>query len=445
MITKLQIYIGLFIISALTFYTYHIFYANYEKVTHIREKYLKEHHNDINIAVVWPDYKDTTFIKGVELAKDLINAKNNFSIEYTTDKNEKINRKINIIYYPEGSKKQGQESAKLIAEDKTIAAVIGHDRSTTAIPASISYQYNGIVYMSPVATSNVLTQHKFTYVFRNAPRDTDFAKALFNFCNKRGLKKIAVLYSRGTYGTNFSDIFVEIAAGFNIEDEQDLGDLQKVMTKKDDDPKVKAITEVTNNSATPKNKLQIVVQKSYSPESHDFLHLVSELSPYDYDCIFIAGLLSNKAGELIKQLRRFDINVPIIGGDGLDSALLSEIPNEASNNTFVASVFSHDALDKDVKGNDKKVNFDLRKEYKLKYGIEPDYDAAQGFEALFVLAQAFVRARSTSPLLVSSTLRAFDDFIGASGKISFSNDGDIEQKVIFIKEMKNGEFIRVGD
>lgn len=385
------------------------YYLTYEKATLQRSEYLENSNKEeILIGVIWNN-PNGSFLKGVDCAVELLNF-DNFN-NYITDDKKEVKRKLNAITVFMGKNKaSSQLNAMNLSKEASIAAVIGQPGSVSAIPASITYNYNGVPYLSPVATSDILTKHNFSYVFRNAPRDSDFAKTLIDFCHKRKYQKIAVIYCRDNYGISFSNFFVEAAAGLN------------------------------SNKIEERAPLDILLQKSYSGNQKVFLPMIAEIIESKADCIFIAGGFNSQAGLLIKQIRQMGLRVPILGGDGLEDKDLVEEIGIYAGELYVASVF-----DRNYIYPDGSLFYNAKKRFYEKNKVEPDYEATQGFEAVYILAQAFKITQSTHPLTITSFLKVYDEFQGINGKVSFSKDGDIEGKPVFINQLINGKFDRIKE
>ncbi len=383
-------------------------YITYQKATDRRSHYQEASKQDhIKVAVVWDQDGSSFFIKGAKAMVEMIN--NTEFISYATGPDTTVSKKIQLDFFYESSHEDIQKNAKAIGKNPTYAAVIGHNGSQASIPASISYEYNGIPYISPVATSNLLTQHNFNHVFRSAPTDNDFTNALIQFCHKRQYKNIAVIYCRDIYGVNFSNIFVESAAGLNSQSETEL------------------------------EPLNITIQKSFSPTQKIFLSLIADVVESKPDCIFIAGML-DQTGPLIRQIRQMGVRLPIIAGDGLDSSDLGEATGNLAGEIYVASVFDELLeVPKNSLYEEAKIRFEEI------YSESPDYDASQGMEAIYILAQVFKITQSTNPLTITSFLRVYDKFEGITGPVSFSKDGNIIGKKVFIKEFVNGKFKKISN
>jgi hypothetical protein len=95
--------------------------------------------------------------------------------------------------------------------------------------------------------------------------------------------------------------------------------------------------------------------------------------------------------------------------------------------TYVASVFSPDLTKMG------RVGEFVERYAEQNPGEVPDFIASQGYEAVSILAQAYTKKRSVMPTDISAALRLLGDFDGLTGKVSFSANGDILKKPIFLK------------
>jgi len=97
---------------------------------------------------------------------------------------------------------------RLITSDK-VAAIMGADCSgvTTAIANNVAVP-NGVVMVSPSATSPALTtiEDKGLF-FRTAPSDARQGEVLADVLKNRGIESVAVTYTNNDYGKGLSDSF----------------------------------------------------------------------------------------------------------------------------------------------------------------------------------------------------------------------------------------------
>jgi ABC-type oligopeptide transport system substrate-binding subunit/ABC-type branched-subunit amino acid transport system substrate-binding protein len=339
---------------------------------------------DIVIGIVASSDTPDLFLEGVKLAVDQLNAE-----EYIAG------RKISPVFYDDkGEPEKALEIAESLAANPDVVAVIGHLYDRNAIPASITYEENGIVFISPGASDPSLTQHGGVFTFRNISSDEESGRELANLAFYKELKKIIVLYDRdNSSGKRFSEIFSKRANELGIE---------------------------------------IVATKSYFGWQQDIpLFLSDIIKKYEFDAVFLAGELPS-AAEIIKLFRDMGKNVPILSDDALDSPELSVIAGKAAEGTLISSAF-------DPRQSTSRTQTFLEN-FKAAFGVFPDTWSALGYDAIEVLAYSIKKSDSTVPIAISTALRGLENWHGVPGHYSFTRNGDIKGKEIYFKEMQGGEF-----
>ncbi|MBF0559460.1 MAG: ABC transporter substrate-binding protein [Nitrospirae bacterium] len=348
-----------------------------------RARKAKKATGDIEIAIIWSPsvYKDM-FMNGIHLAKEEINRRGGV-----------LGRKIRLIEYDElASFTRAMDFARDIAGNTDIVAVIGHQESLNAISASTVYQYNGVLFISPRATSAVLTEHGFDLVFRTMPATTEMGIQMCQLAYKKGFRRMVVVDDQGIYGKELADAFYECA--------NDIG-------------------------------INIVSRRYYFPWEETYYPLLAEIRRQPFDAIFLAGG-QPYASIFIKQARKMGVKAPFMAGHSLDSPRLWSIAGSASEGTIVPSVFDP--------FSSNPVNRRFVDNFHLRYGIDPDTSAAQGYDALSLLAYAFEESKTTIPVAVASTLRFVQNWNGVTGLYTFKVKGDLVDKKMFFKVMHNGTF-----
>lgn len=372
----------------------YIFYMS-EKLSIIDEKNIRRDNlinypkdKPIKIGIVWPfqlPKDDNYFKEGILLALDEINKK------------KVLGRKVKVIFKSDNWEIDDAKSiASEFARDKDILAVIAHDDSTLAIPASITYEYNGIIMIAPAVSYPKFTRKYFKYIFRNTPSDITIGEAIANISTILNYRKMVVLNSRDAYSET----------------------LRKIFTKK-------AI----------QNGIEVIYDYKFDSNEKNFLKILTDISPetnkkIDYDAIFIAGDEEN-VPLFIKKARERGIYAPFITGDMLDSPALLDI-GDAANNTIVATIY-----------NDELLNYKTQKfinKFKKQYGIMPDTWAAQGYDAMMLLISAINKVGSLDPSLIANQLRYTRNYNSIFGKYSLTEQGDVKNRKIHFKIIKNGKF-----
>lgn len=346
-----------------------------------RSEIAAQNNKDIHVAAVWIK-SDRGFMNGVALAVEEVN-KQGIMLK---SGDRTVKARIVLHEFDDSTEQSSQQSRLSIAADLKTVAVIGHSSSASAIPASITYEYNGILFISPVATAPLLTAHNFNYTFSIIPSESFFVGKLIEFAKERKWQKLLVMFSRNLYGLNLYQRF----------------------------------------ASQVEPPLEIVEAKSFFIEHSDYKGLIYELMNKDFDAVVLAAA-EEDAAKMIKQLRAMGVNKPIMGGDGLDTLQIWDWSEKTANQTYVASVFpGHNDFDE---------------KFKEAYGIDGSYSAYQGYEAVRVLADAIQRTGSSNPIQVASTLKY--NYTQGYGRYLFDKNGLASNKKIYIKQIVDGKFVLI--
>ncbi|MDM8561310.1 ABC transporter substrate-binding protein [Candidatus Parabeggiatoa sp. HSG14] len=370
-----------------------------------RQEMARSSQSDIYISVVWA-LEDNGLLKGIQLAKKEINAggvKVKFKGENGQEKFEsrqitiyEQNSSIKSIMSPLKLRQGTRVLSRSIAVLPEVVAVIGHRSSSVAIPASITYQYHGIVFFPPASTSILLLSHNFDYVFRTMPNNAEMGKKMANYCANMGYKSVVILNDRSAYGEELADSFLK--------------------------------------SANQK-KIHLVFRRSFSPKRNDFTQIVSELKKKDFNAIFLSTG-STTGGEFIKQSRRMGVKGIIIGGDALESPKTWKIAGKNAQGLIVPTVFN-----KSTRSMEKFIE-KFKKEYKKE---EPDKWAALGYDILYLLVHAMEKAQSAVPIEFATHLRYMSPWTGVTGNYQFKQNGELEGKKLHLKVLCNGKFENIEE
>ena len=360
--------------------------AKSENPAEERAKLAEKAHGEIIIgaAAPWSHIQDRLW-EGIQMAVQEINNKGGV-----------LGRKIRVIGGDdEASGTKGQSIAQQFAETKDMVAVIGHYNSYVTVPISIIYEYYGLLMLTPMSTSPKLTQQGFKLIFRNIPDDNAFGRELADFCANRGYKSVVIYHANDDYG-------IGLANAFEMQSEK--------------------------NGIAILDRL--AYDSLYSPRMFR-KDLTYWKENYYFDAIFLAGV-NPQVAEFIREARKLRIMVPVVGGDGLDSPELIQIAGTNANNTFIGSVFQPERPDK------KTVEF--VEAFRSKFKATPDTAAAQGYDAVQVIAHAIKKAGSTVPYKIADALHATKNWEGVTGAHTFDEKGEVVDKEISIKVFRDGRF-----
>lgn len=171
----------------------------------------------------------------------------------------------------------------------------------------------------------------------------------------------------------------------------------------------------------------IVSRLSYNAGDQDFNSRLTAIRAENPDIIFIPGYYTDVANIAI-QARKLGITVPLLGGDGWDSAKLTEIGGEAIEGSYYSN---HAAPDDPSMA-------DFVKKYQDEYGEMPDALGALGYDAAMVMFDAIKRAGSTDGEKIRQALVATKDFQGVTGVLNFNETRDAVKPAVIL-EIKGGK------
>lgn len=336
----------------------------------------------IRIGVAWPfSSRDDLFRQGIELAAHELNQEGGV-----------LGRSITLVFADDaGTVSQGKLVAQRFAEEENLNAVIGHFDSHIALAASVTYAYHQLLFISPGATHPRLTKQGFAKLFRTAPNDATAGRQLAEMAKELGYRKFVVVHEQSRHGGELANS-IEFRAG-----ELDL---------------------------------EVAARFTYGVNSGDFRLLLDRMSVVEFDAIFFAGEAGD-AAQFIDAARNEGLTQPFLGGYGLDNPRLFGAEPSHIEGTLVLSVFHQDAPDPYVQ------SFNMR--FAEMYQKLPDAWAAQGYDALKMLAHAVRGAQSTDSQAIAARLHAMPTWYGVTGAHVFDDQGDVVEKEMVPKIVRAGK------
>lgn len=355
----------------------------------VRAQRARDSGGEVKIGVAWPfeDHPDK-FRQGAELAIEEVNAAGGI-----------MGRKLFAEFKDDGNTQKSAEAvAAGFVSDLDIVAVIGHYRSEVALPLSITYDHAGVLFISPGATDPNLTHHRFPMVFGSMPNDDEFGRNIHHireFEGYQNVQRLVVLNSDDIDGRSFA-------------------------------------TAVQYHLARGDSGLKVVGQYSFRANETNFRRMLSGLSGKGFDAIVLA-CDEPPAGLLMRQAREMGIMQPFIGGTSLDSLDLWKSAGRAADGTMVASIYSM--------RDERPAAVHFRDAFKKRFGKVADPWAAQGYDAVKMLAAAMNQSATTVPSVVADALRLNIIWEGATGTLNFDDqDGHMEGANIVVKIMYDGQW-----
>ena len=178
---------------------------------------------------------------------------------------------------------------------------------------------------------------------------------------------------------------------------------------------------------------KVLLNDIYMTEDKDFSALVSRLKANpDAQGVF-ASSGPDTAGIIIKQIREAGIKLPILGGDGYDTELVSTVPGPDLSDNVYFTTHAYVGLDT---GTAKA----FREAYQKEFGNPPENAfAALGYDAMGLVADAIKRAGSTDAAAITKALNETTAYPAVTGQIAFKNGSRIPSKPVAIMYVDHGK------
>ena len=316
---------------------------------------------------------------GVNLAVEEINAAGGIN-------GKKI---VYIAEDDEGDPAKSVNAYKKLTTQDGIRLVIGSLTSGCTIALTSSAQAQGVVQIAPAATAEAVTDAG-NFIFRTCFIDPFQGSIGGKFAAKNlNTKNAAILYDIG------NDYSVGLTENF--------------------------ISEFTKNGGT------IVAKESYSTGDKDFNAQLTKIKAAKPDVVYLPDYYGTVA-LIAKQLRNQGIDTPIIGADGWDG--LTDNAGDEVLNGFYSNHYAADSSDPAVQA--------FVKNFKAKYNKEPNAFAALGYDSMYLLKDAILKAGTADAKAVRDALEKIDaDYV--TGHIKFDAKHNPVKSAVMIELVKNAE------
>lgn len=308
---------------------------------------------------------------GFELAAEELNAAGGIN-----------GNKIVLVVEDEQGKKEEAINAfkKLIFQDKVLM-VFGPTLSNSAQAADPIAQAAKVVAFGTSNTADGITSIG-DYVFRNSVTEADVLPVTIRTAVKHAnVKKVAVLYGN-------DDVF----------------------TKSGYDNFKKALDDL---------KIPVTTTETFAKGDVDFKAQLTKIKATNPDAIVLSALLAEGAPIMV-QARQLGLNVPVIGGNGMNSVKVFDLAKGASDGLWIGSPWSIE--------NRTPKNNSFIVAYTQKFKGAPDQFAAQSYDAMHIAAAALKKVKLTGDLAKdrAAVRDALPDvkWTGATGDFAFRRAND---------------------
>jgi len=354
-----------------------------------------------SIAVMAPlkgqlSHYGTDAVDGAELASDELDAVGGIK-----------GKPYELLVYDTGGSMAGMRNGVDILLRRHILAVVGAATGEVSFAANKAINDNQLIIIS--AGSRRRLGDTGPYNFRNSLNTGKAVSDLVDYALKvKKWKRFAVFTSL------VNDYSIELTAAFKVA----LSDRGVNFTDE-----LYLWSAAMTNMAQDETSISAQIKKL-------------KKSPPDV-LIYTGG--AEEAGEVLKELHKQGLNIPLMGSEDLLAPAFTSLGKEAKG-TLVYGSFNP---------NSKRENVSrFVKNFTKRFGHEPSEFSALSYDSYNLLAEAIRNSKSLRPSHVKEALLGIKNFNGVTGRIDVKPSGEMEKKIFVFEMQENGgdySFISVKD
>jgi len=304
-----------------------------------------------------------------------------------------LGRPVEVVTEDDRSLTEEARSAaqKLIQRDGVVA-LLGEVASSRTLAAAPEAQRAGVPMITPASTNARITKVG-DYIFRTCFADPVQGAVMARFArDELGVERVAILQDfRQDYSVGLAEAFREEFEALGGE---------------------------------------VVADERYTSGDIEFRAQLTSIRATRPDAIYVPGYYT-EVGLIAKQARELGIEVPLLGGDGWDSARTLEIGGEAIEGSYFSTHYAADSERPEVQ--------EFVRRYREQHGEVPDGMAVLGYDGAGLLLDALERAGSTDPVALRDAIARTEGYQGVTGRITIGPDRNARKDAVVIR-IRDGAF-----
>lgn len=168
--------------------------------------------------------------------------------------------------------------------------------------------------------------------------------------------------------------------------------------------------------------IQVLGQQSIDVNSQEFTSLMTTIKATNPDLVYFGGTTQTKAGQVVKDMKKVGLNVPVMAPDGCyEQALIDSAGRDAFKQVPFYVTFGGLPIEAMTEGRGKE----FVDAYTRAYGVGPkEAYATYGYECALAVLEAIRIAGKKDRAAILKAGVGLRDFNGATGTWSFDENGD---------------------
>jgi len=274
-------------------------------------------------------------------------------------------RPIQIVFEDSQDKLDlAQTAARKLVENPKIAALMGGRLSGAGMAIAQIAEREHIAYLVDHPSADIITKSGFQWTFRLNPASSFNTVPLQRFLKEyaKDIKTVALLYENSVYGKGVTEPF---------------------------------------KAWLSENGYQVLVNELYPPLALDYRDLLNKVKAQNPDLLFLASNIPDSA-LIIRQSRELGLTPKLISGAGAGFSIneFIEQAGDAANTVCSTGPWSGNPKDPKVQA--------LAEKFYRRFGHYPKEHEAEGYSAVYVMADALRRAKSFSRADIHDALATTD-------------------------------------
>jgi branched-chain amino acid transport system substrate-binding protein len=304
---------------------------------------------------------------------------------------------------------QAATNTKQFVADPNVVAVVGPQMSGSGKAMAPIASDAGLMLITPSSTNPDITDPNFAsqyrpngkaIYFRTVTTDAFQGPYMANYAAESlGIRSIYILDDTGAYGEGIANAFEGQA-------------------------KAKGINVLGHDKLNPKES--------------DYTTVLTKIKALNPDALYYGGV-QQAAVKLAKQANDVMPNMPKMGGDGVYSVSFPQDAGRAAENWY-ATIAAPDTIDEPQAQ-------DWVAKYQSRYGASPQDYALTAYDAVLVLDDTISRLLTDGMPITRENVRDYAQTTNLptlQGTISFDANGDLQEKIISVFQVKDGQYKYIG-